>query len=214
MRSDQLVSRAKAWSCRAPRLLLVAVAALLATLVRPAPLDGATLPSGFEDQLVFSGLNHPTDVRFASDGRIFVAEKSGLIKVFHGLSDISPTVVADLRGEVDDYWDRGLLSVALDPAFPTRPYLFALYTFDAPIGGTSPTWNDACPDPPGPNTNDCVVSGRLARLQLSGDVMTVATGRSSSRSTPTGTSCPTASTGSPKLSMRSTPSRSRTTGAR
>jgi hypothetical protein len=34
-----------------------------------------------QESVVFTGLSNPTAVRFASDGRIFVAEKSGLISV-------------------------------------------------------------------------------------------------------------------------------------
>ena len=132
----------------------------------------AVLPPNFQETTVFSGLTNPTALRFASDGRIFVAEKSGLIKEFDSLSDTTPTIVADLRGEVDNYWDRGLLGLALDPNFPATPYLYVLYTFDAAIGGTAPLWNDACPTPPGPTTDGCVVSGRLSRLQLSGSTMT------------------------------------------
>src|SRR5207237_9226488 len=64
------------------------------------------------------------------------------------------------------------LGLALDPNFPTNPYVYALYTYDAPVGGTAPTWNDACPTPPGPTTDGCMVSGRLSRLQASGNVMT------------------------------------------
>jgi PKD repeat protein len=132
----------------------------------------ATLPSGFQESIVFSGLTLPTAVRFASDGRVFVAEKSGLIQVFDSLSDTSPTTFADLRSEVDDYWDRGLLGLALDPSFPASPYVYVLYAYDAPIGGVAPVWNDACPTPPGPTTDGCVVSGRLARLTASGNSMT------------------------------------------
>ena len=131
----------------------------------------ATLPSGFQESIVFSGLTQPTAVRFASDGRVFVAEKSGLIKIFDSLSDTSPTTFADLRSEVNDYWDRGLLGLALDPSFPASPYVYALYAHDAPIGGNAPLWNDACPTPPGPTTDGCVVSGRLARLTASGNSM-------------------------------------------
>jgi hypothetical protein len=76
---------------------------------------------------------------------------------------------ADLRTQVDDYWDRGLLGLALDPGFPSNPYVYALFTYDAPPGGTAPTWNDDCPDPPGPTTDGCVVTGRLVRLTASGD---------------------------------------------
>jgi glucose/arabinose dehydrogenase len=115
----------------------------------PAP---ARLPPGFQDSLVLGGLTHPTVVRFSPDGRVFVAEKSGLVKVFPSLYATPPTVFADLSRNVDDYWDRGLLGMALDPGFPTKPYVYVLYAYDAPIGGVAPVWNDGCPTPPGPNT--------------------------------------------------------------
>jgi PKD repeat protein/glucose/arabinose dehydrogenase len=131
----------------------------------------AALPANFQESIVFSGLNHPTAVRFASDGRVFVAEKSGLIKVFDNLSDTTPTVFADLRTAVHDFWDRGLLGLALDPNFPSAPYVYVLYAYDAPPGQTAPVWNDACPSPPGPTTDGCVVTGRLSRLTASGNTM-------------------------------------------
>ena len=62
--------------------------------------------------------------------------------------------------------------MALAPDFPTDPYIYVLYTRDAPIGGTAPAWHDGCPTPPGPTTDGCVVSARVARLQASGNVMT------------------------------------------
>ena len=137
--------------------------------VAAAEVAAASVPSGFRDNVVFAGLTNPTSVRFASDGRIFVAEKSGLVKVFDSLTDTTASVVADLRVEVDDYWDRGLLGFALDPAFPGTPYLYLLYAYDAVPGGTAPRWNDACPTPPGPTTDGCVVTGKLVRVQLSGN---------------------------------------------
>lgn len=141
-------------------------------------LPGATLPEGFQETVVFSGLTQPTAVAFASDGRVFVAEKSGLIKVFDNLSDRSPTIFADLRTKVHNYWDRGLLGLALHPAFPSTPYVYVLYTHDAAIGGVAPRWgttgatSDGCPDPPGATRDGCVVSGRLSRLRAAGNVMT------------------------------------------
>ncbi len=98
-----------------------------------------TLPSGFQETVAISGLENPTTLRFASDGRVFVAEKSGVIKVFDGLDDTEPGTFADLRTEVDNYWDRGLLGLALDPGFPATPYVYVLYTYDAPPGGTAPS---------------------------------------------------------------------------
>jgi PKD repeat protein len=131
-----------------------------------------TLPDGFQESVEISGLTFPTNFRFSPDGRIFVAEKSGLIKIYDSLDDTTPTTFADLRTEVDDYWDRGLLGLALNPNFPTTPYVYALYTYDAPPGETPPVWNDSCPTPPGPTTDGCVVTARLSRLTASGDTMT------------------------------------------
>src|SRR5579871_1383194 len=148
--------------------LLIGIGWLLLTA---APAAAATLPTGFQESVVFSGLTNPTAVRFAADGRVFVAEKSGLIKVFPSLSATAPTVFADLSTSVMNYWDRGLLGLALHPAFPSTPYVYVLYTLDAPIGGTPPVWNDACPTPPGPTTGGCVVGARLSRLQASGSTV-------------------------------------------
>src|SRR5215468_4846670 len=150
--------------------LAVLLATSLAGLSRGA--DASVLPSGFQDTVVLSGMTNPTVVQFAPDGRIFVGQKNGVIKVFSSLTDTNPVTFADLSAEVDDYWDRGLLGLALPPNFPASPYVYVLYTYDAPIGGTAPTWNDGCPTPPGPTTDGCVVSARVSRLQISGNVMT------------------------------------------
>ena len=146
--------------------------AALVTQMGPSPAGASTLPTGFSDSVVLSGLTNPTVLQFAPDGRIFVGQKNGVIKVFQSLTDTNPVTFADLSSKVDDYWDRGLLGMALPPNFPTDPYVYVLYAYDAPIGGTAPIWNDACPTPPGPTTDGCLVSGRVSRLQISGNVMT------------------------------------------
>jgi len=156
---------------------LISIAALLLgaalfTQAGPRPAEASTLPTGFRDSVVLSGLSSPTVLQFAPDGRIFVAQKNGVIKVFQSLTDTNPATFADLSSEVDDYWDRGLLGLALPADFPASPYVYVLYTYDAPIGGTAPTWNDGCPTPPGPTTDGCLVSARVSRLQISGNVMT------------------------------------------
>jgi glucose/arabinose dehydrogenase/PKD repeat protein len=140
------------------------------------PVAAASLPPGFQEEIVFSGLTQPTALRFSPDGRVFVAEKSGLVKVFDNLSDTTPTVFADLRTQVHNFWDRGLLDLALAPNFPADPWVYVIYTFDAAIGGTAPRWgsvngtSDGCPTPPGPTADGCVVAGRVSRLQASGNV--------------------------------------------
>jgi glucose/arabinose dehydrogenase len=136
------------------------------------------LPSGFQETTVpFEGLEpgqgieEPTAFRFAPDGKVFVAEKSGKILVYDSLADYTPTVFADLRTEVYNANDRGLLDLALDPQFSVaHPYVYVLYAYDAPPGEEAPYWGnpgedgDPCPSPPGSETDGCVIQGRLSRL--------------------------------------------------
>jgi glucose/arabinose dehydrogenase len=145
-------------------------AATLSTIAVPPVAAEPALPEGFQDAVVFGGLNEPTTFRFAPDGRVFVAEKAGKILVYENLQDASPEVFADLRTYAYDRGDRGLLGLALDPEFPTKPYVYALYTYDHILGdpeppprwGTKNQSGDPCPEPNG--ADDCLVSGRLVRL--------------------------------------------------
>jgi len=165
----------QAWPALLAGVLAAVAFVHAASSATPAPepaLAAATIATGLVDTPVITGLTNPTNFRFSPDGRVFVAQKNGKIFEYDSLTDTTPTLFADLSAKVDDYWDRGLLGLALDPNFPASPYIYALYTYDAPIGGTAPVWNDACPTPPGPTTDGCVVSGRLVRLTASGNVMT------------------------------------------
>src|SRR4029453_8466727 len=150
------------------RFASVCLLALLMTLLSPLAARASVLPSGFQEATVFSGLVNPTNIEFARDGRIFVAQKNGQIKVFDNASDPIPDLFADLSANVNDFWDRGLLGLALHPDFPTTPYVYVLYTYDAPIGGSPPTWGDGCPTPPGPTPNGCPGSARVSRSPYSG----------------------------------------------
>ena len=150
----------------------ILAATVLFASFEAAKAGAATLP-GFQQTIVYTGLDHPTAVRFSPDGRVFVAEKSGLIKVFPSLSAVTPTIFADLRDRVNNYWDRGLLGLELHKNFPATPYIYVLYTYDHDPTNPNPNqrWNDKCPNPPGGN-NGCPASGRLSRLTASGNVMT------------------------------------------
>lgn len=162
---------------RAASAALIAAAVLLVATPGRALAD-PELPDGFQDSITIDGLQEPTTFRFAADGRVFVAEKAGKILVYDDLGDESPTLFADLRTKVYDAFDRGLLGMAVDPQFPARPYVYVLYTYDHELGapGGAPRWGepnqagDECPELKG--ADDCLVSGRLARLTATGDQMT------------------------------------------
>jgi len=137
--------------------IVLASASWLSVNVIPVRADEPTLLDGFRDELVWSGFTRPTALAIAGDGTVFVAEKSGRIKVFSSLTDDTPTLFADLTTNVHNAWDRGLLGLAVDPDYPSRPYVYALYTYDhilgdaapAPRWGTAGAENDSCPNPPG-----------------------------------------------------------------
>ncbi len=146
---------------------------LAGNLMSPVTWSFTTGTAGFQDvTLPQTGLVNPTVIQFAADGRVFVAEKSGRIYAFDSLTDTTPTLVADLRTSVHNYWDRGLLGMALHPNFPSIPLLYVLYSYDALPGGSAPQWgvagqvSDTCPTPPGATTNGCVITGRLSSFNV------------------------------------------------
>lgn len=163
------------------RILFAAACFLLPAL----PAQATVLPSGFQEEVVFSGLEEPMALSFSEDGRVFVAEKAGKVMVYDNLADPTPTLFADLRTEVYDVGDRGIMGMELDPDFPASPYVYVLYTYDAllnvdpddpnfeeesqiPRWGTPDTTGDPCPKPEAADVNGCPVTGRLVRLTAGG----------------------------------------------
>ena len=109
------------------------IAALLGLAPRPAPLhaQGIALPDGFVQEAIAAGFALPTDFAFAPDGRIFVAEKAGRIRVVQNGSVLGAPLL-DISSRVNSMFDRGLLGMALHPDFPAAPYLYVAYTYEPP----------------------------------------------------------------------------------
>lgn len=149
--------------------VVVALALGAAACVQP-PATG-TPPQGVDDlprdpdvdTLVFStvidGLAAPTDVAFAPDGRVFVGEKSGLIRTYDSVEDPTPTVTADLTDPVRDVGEHGLMGITVDNDYPNRPYLYIAYAWD--ITGL---WGDDCAA--SYQINGCVTGARVARVTV------------------------------------------------
>jgi glucose/arabinose dehydrogenase len=137
-----------------------------------ATASTASLPAGFSDSAIFSGLNQPTKIVFGPDGKIWVAEKAGKIVYFNSLSDTTPTLFADLSSQVNSYWDRGLMGLAVSPNYATDHTIWVQYAADHnPVSDlpgnpyAAPVkWNDGCPANPGSLTDGCPVVGHISKL--------------------------------------------------
>ncbi|MFN7976536.1 MAG: PQQ-dependent sugar dehydrogenase [Vicinamibacterales bacterium] len=136
----------KCWrraSARASSLLCAAIA----VLVPHAPLHAATLPAGFTEISYASGISSPTAMQFAPDGRLFVAQQGGAMRVVKN-GVLLPTPFVSLS--VDSQGERGMLGVAFDPSFAVNQYVYIYYT--VPAG------------------NGVVVHNRVSRFTASNDV--------------------------------------------
>src|ERR1044072_7783580 len=85
---------------------------------------GATLPAGFTETTI-PGLSHPTAMEIAPDGRIFVCQQGGSLRVIKNRALLSTPF---LTLNVDSNGERGLLGIAFDPNFATNNFLYVYYT--------------------------------------------------------------------------------------
>jgi glucose/arabinose dehydrogenase/peptidoglycan/xylan/chitin deacetylase (PgdA/CDA1 family) len=109
-------------------LIKFGIAATLVVVYALMPSTALALPAGFETQVVAGGFNQPTTIAFTQDGRIFVAEKSGTVRVIkNGI--LLPTPLISLS-DVNSYGDRGLIGMAIDPQFSQNGYLYLSYTYE------------------------------------------------------------------------------------
>ena len=129
-------------------VLLVTLFAASIMPTRAAPTAPQTetpfnLPAGFVLTKVADkadGLDQPTAFAFlpsvaGQPQRVLIAEKTGLLKLLEmGASGavVYGRPVLDLRDEVNQFVDRGLVGLAVDPNFTRNGYIYLLYSYDAP----------------------------------------------------------------------------------
>jgi len=142
-------------------VVVLAGGGALAFGLRDSPPLGPA--QGFADTIVLRGLREPLSVAFARNGRVFVAEKQGAVRVFPRLGSRVSTTWADLGSRTFTLGDRGLFGLALEPSGDDAVYV--LYTFDGPVDATEPLGRERCPEL---FKGGCVVSGRLSRLERGG----------------------------------------------
>ena len=104
----------------------------------------ATVPTGFTDSVVAGGLTNPTAMALAPDGRVFVCQQNGALRVIKN-GALLPTPF--LTVTVDSSGERGLLGIAFDPNFVSNQLVYIYYTATTPA-----------------------VHNRISRFTASGDV--------------------------------------------
>ncbi len=108
---------------------LAAVLIILAALARPLCAE-VEVPEGFAVETVCEGLDAVVTMDVARDGRIFICEQTGAIRV---VKDGRLLDEPFLRIAVDDFWERGVIGVALHPRFPTEPFVYVHYVRREPF---------------------------------------------------------------------------------
>ena len=84
-----------------------------------------TLPTGFSETSIASGLHTPTAMTAAPDGRFFICEQTGALRVVKN-GQLATEPFVSLR--VNSAGERGLIGVALDPNFSANHFLYVYYT--------------------------------------------------------------------------------------
>ncbi len=109
-----------------PKLFqFVIISAIFALFLSFGSFVYSAPPAGFQKTtLISSGLNNPTGFEILPDGRVFIIEQTGAIKLYkNGQLLAQPFDVLPAKGEND----RGLLGIAVDPLFSSNNYLYFRY---------------------------------------------------------------------------------------
>jgi glucose/arabinose dehydrogenase len=137
--------------------LLLALLPLASVHARDSDSRAQAVPGGFTQDVLASGLSYPTALVNLPDGRILIAEKAGVVKLYKN-GVVLGTPVIDIQDRVNDFHDRGMLGLTIDPDFARNGFIYLLYTYE----------NDEA-DYGGPKT------GRLARYTVVGDTASPST---------------------------------------
>ncbi len=87
------------------------------------------VPKGFQFTTVATGLSGAVAMEIASDGRIFICEQGGSLRV---IKDGQLLEKAFVKIPVEMNWERGLIGVTVAPNFPADPYIYVVYVADKP----------------------------------------------------------------------------------
>ena len=106
----------------------VAFAAGGAALLTASLMTGANAQTGsFQIQTNFiAGLSSPTAMAFTPDGRLFVTQQGGAVRIITAAGQLLSTPFLTVGVRSDE--ERGLLGIAIDPQFATNGFVYIFYS--------------------------------------------------------------------------------------
>jgi glucose/arabinose dehydrogenase len=119
--------KASAMSRRRPAIAIFLLFAAFAA--RTAQAQITLTDPGFVNEKVIGGFTVPMGFAFAPDGRIFVWEKAGKVKIVKN-GQVLATPFLDISANVNHATDRGLVGLALDPDFSSNGYVYLGYVYE------------------------------------------------------------------------------------
>jgi glucose/arabinose dehydrogenase len=93
----------------------------------------ATLPAGFGEIAVASGLSNATAMEIAPDGKLFVTEQAGTMEVWQNGARLQPNFFQNTPLAVNSDGERGLLGIAFDPNYASNRFVYVNYTTAASV---------------------------------------------------------------------------------
>ncbi len=89
-----------------------------------------------ELETVASGLTGPVDIAHCGDGRIFIVERAGVIKILQPTGQVSATPFLDISGPVHSGGgEQGLLGLAFHPQYAQNGFFYVYYCTGSGSGG-------------------------------------------------------------------------------
>jgi glucose/arabinose dehydrogenase len=96
---------------------------------------GSSLPAGFRQTQLASGLNNPSVVAFSPNGDIWIGEQAGSIVIYHHGAILPKPAITIPR--VYSQGETGVLGLAFDPKFATNGYIYVSYTANVTSHGVT-----------------------------------------------------------------------------
>ncbi|KAM3570624.1 hypothetical protein VYU27_007318 [Nannochloropsis oceanica] len=124
------------------RMVAMVAATLLLSFSVLTQAQVKSLQTDLQVQTVWDNIWGIVQVVFLPGGKVMTVHKPGELHVYDSIYSKGQdyTTILDIKDEVYSWWDHGLLSAALHPDFPKKPFLYISYSAEYP----DKPWNDNC----------------------------------------------------------------------